>query len=360
MRRGFPYLLNGWQPVDKSMVDGGTGPSRSTPPGGPLHHCRHSSSSIHPFKGLKVTACCFAIMLGSRGVPTRSAQGSHADKIECSSVSSTILGRSVNFCVVLPDGYDASSLKRYPSLYFLHGLFENEHSLIDRGGEQIWKNLTSQDQITDFIVILPDGGRSFYVNSQDGHERYEDFFLQELVPEIDRRYRTVATAAERGVSGTSMGGYGALHLAMEHPDMFGSASAHSAALLPKFPTPIPSEGRWGFLARVIEEPFGSPINEGYWKANSPLTLAEHPERFAHLHLYFDCGNHDRYGFEEGAKLLDHILSGNSFPHEYALREGDHGWSYLHQYLQFSLRFHSKVFTRAQKAITTTSAKKEAQ
>jgi S-formylglutathione hydrolase FrmB len=309
---------------------------------------------------LKVSWCILVTALGlgsaykfyARPHPETSA------KVECSSISSAILGRSVSFCVAFPPGYDASSSQRYPVLYFLHGLFEDEHSWTDRGGEQIWENLTAQGELKNFIVVLPAGGRTFYVNSQDGRERYEDFFIQELVPEIDRRYRTLAVASERGISGVSMGGYGALHLAMRHPELFGSASAHSAALLPKFPDPLPTEGRWGFYARVLQEPFGSPLNESYFDANNPLTLAEHPEHFAHLALYFDCGDHDRYGFEEGAALLDHILSEKGFPHAFALRPGGHGWDYLHQYMPFSLEFHSEVFTQAEKASVMTPAKGE--
>jgi S-formylglutathione hydrolase FrmB len=273
-------------------------------------------------------------------------------KVECASISSAILERSVSYCVALPPGYEASSKKHYPTLYFLHGLFEDEHSWLDRGGEEIWENLTAQGDLANFIVVLPAGGRTFYVNSQDGRERYEDFFIQELVPEIDRKYRTLAVTGERGISGVSMGGYGALHLAMRHPDVFGSASAHSAALLPKFPDPLPTEGRWGFYARVLQEPFGSPLNESYFDANNPLTLAEHPERFPHLALYFDCGDHDRYGFEEGGGLLDRILSQKDFPHTFALRPGGHGWDYLHQYLHFSLEFHSTLFSQAENAHLT--------
>jgi S-formylglutathione hydrolase FrmB len=300
-----------------------------------------------------------ALVLGGAHFSYAWLQPEPPAKIDCSSISSVILGRSMSFCIAFPPGYEASSNKHYPTLYFLHGLFENEHSWIDRGGEQIWESLTDKGELTDFIVVLPDGGRTFYVNSQDGHERYEDFFLQELVPEIDRRYRTLAMAGERGISGTSMGGYGALHLAMRHPDVFGSASAHSAALLPKFPNPLPTEGRWGFYARVLQEPFGSPLHESYWEANNPLTFAEHPERFPHLALYFDCGDHDRYGFEEGAELLHHLLAEKGFPHEYALRPGGHGWDYLHQYMSFSLEFHSKVFTQAQKGNVAIQARGEA-
>jgi len=266
------------------------------------------------------------------------------------------MGHSVNYCVALPPDYDSSGSTRYPTLYFLHGLFENERSWSERGGQRIWEDLIRQAQLGKFLVVLPDGGRTFYVNSRDGRERYEDFFIQELVPAIDRMYLTLANPAARGISGISMGGYGALHLAMCHPDVFGSATAHSAALLPKFPNPIPGEGRWAFYARILQEPFGSPLDEAYWEANSPLTLAEHPERFAHLKLYFDCGDQDRYGFEVGAQLLDQILSSKGFPHEFALRVGGHGWSYLQQYMQHSLCFHWQCFRQTQRAISPAGTK----
>jgi S-formylglutathione hydrolase FrmB len=211
----------------------------------------------------------------------------------------------------------------------------------------------SHGKIGKFIVVMPEGGNSFYVNSYDGHERYEDFFIQELIPAIDHKYRTMAVRESRGISGVSMGGYGALHLGMKHSDVFGSASAHSAALIAKFPDPLPTEGRWGFYARVLQEPFGAPLNEAYFDANNPLTLAEHPEPFANLKLYFDCGDQDRYGFDAGAKELDQILTSEGFPHQFVLRPGNHGWSYLDQYLHFSLEFHWHVFNQAEDARTAT-------
>ena len=266
-------------------------------------------------------------------------------RLTCDALSSTILGHAVNYCVALPAGYEEGS-SRFPVLYFLHGLFEHEKSWSDQSGQRIWEELRSEGKLGDFIVVMPDGGKTFYVNSFDGHERYEDFFTQELVPAIDHKYRTVANREDRGISGTSMGGYGALHLGMRHPDLFGSASAHSAALIAKFPNPLPTDGRWGFYARVLQEPFGAPLNEAYFDSNNPLLLAEHPERFANLKLYFDCGDQDRYGFNEGAKLLDQELTAKGFSHEFALRPGNHGWSYLSQYLPYSLEFHWKVFTQA--------------
>jgi len=268
-----------------------------------------------------------------------------AAQLDCESLSSSILGHSVDYCAALPPGYENSG-ERYPVLYFLHGLFENEKSWSEHTGREIWEGLISKGAIGKFIVVLPDGGRTFYVNSFDSRVRYEDFFIKELVPEVDRKFRTIANRQARGVSGTSMGGFGALHLGMLHPDVFGSASAHSAALIAKFPNPLPAEGRWGFYARVLQEPFGAPLNESYFETNNPLTLAEHPERFSSLQIYFDCGDQDRYGFEEGAEQLDQILSAKGFPHVFVLRPGNHGWSYLTQYLPYSLEFHWKIFQRA--------------
>lgn len=270
-----------------------------------------------------------------------------AAEVQCDAVPSAILGHPVSVCVSLPPSY-TSTQKRFPTLYFLHGLFENERSWSDRGGLYILQDLWSKGEAGEFLVVLPDGGKTFYINSFNGHERYEDFFISELVPWVDRKFRTVATPAARGISGNSMGGFGALHLAMEHPDVFGSVSAHSAALIPRIPDPLPSEGRWGFYARVLQAPFGSPLNYEYFDRNNPLTLAGKPSRFRQLKLYFDCGESDRYGFEAGARALHEKLRAAGFPHQFALRPGDHGWSYLNQYLRYSILFHWQSFSQAGK------------
>ena len=266
-------------------------------------------------------------------------------RVDCGSMASTILGHPVDYCIALPPGYDTGA-GRYPVIYYLHGLFEHAASWSEHSGLQTWESLMSQGKIGNVIVVMPDGGKSFYVNSLDGRERYEDFLIQEFIPAIDHKYRTIANRKNRGISGVSMGGFGALHLGMQHPDVFGSASAHSAALIAKFPNPLPTEGRWGFLAKIVQEPFGAPLNEAYFDANNPLTLAKHPERFANLKLYFDCGDQDRYGFDAGARELDQILTSRGFPHQFTLRPGNHGWSYLDEYLHFSLEFHWQAFSQS--------------
>ena len=276
---------------------------------------------------------CVAWVLGSCSNVFAAAPGN----IQCDTVPSKILDRPVEYCIDLPAGY-ASASRRYPVLYFLHGLFGNDHRWIDRGGKEIFDRLTADGTIGQFIVVLPDGGETFYINSEDGKDRYEDFFIQEFLPFIDHHYRTIATKDARGISGLSMGGYGALHLAMRHPDLFGSVAATSAVLINQLPDPLPSEGRWRFYARILSHAFGSPLNQAYWQENNPLTLAKDPSKFQGLQIYFDVGDQDRYGFEKGAAILDQILDKENYPHTYALRPGGHGWEFLDQYMQHSLSF----------------------
>jgi putative tributyrin esterase len=273
--------------------------------------------------------------------------------VQCDSVPSKILDHPVDYCIDLPADY-ASSTKRFPVLYFLHGLFGNDHRWIDRGGKEIFDRLTADGTIGPFIVVLPNGGETFYINSEDGKDRYEDFFVQELVPFIDQHYRTIATKDARGISGLSMGGYGALHLAMRHSDLFGSVAATSAVLVPQLPDPLPTEGRGRFYSRILSHAFGSPLNRAYWEANSPLTLAKDPSKFQGLKIYFDVGDQDRYGFEKGAAVMNEILDKENYPHTYALRPGGHGWEFLDQYMQYSLKFQWHWLEQGEQASTSSA------
>ena len=316
-----------------------------------LSHWRRARLSLLTLAlGVALPGGPAAVQAAGRGTPQSRTAG--PTDLECSDVQSTVLGRAVSYCVALPADYASSGTRRYPTLYFLHGLFENDRSWADRGGKEILDGLLAKGEVGPFIVVLPDGGKTFYINSFDGQIRYEDFFVQELIPYIDQHYRTNAQRAARAISGISMGGYGSLHLGMRHADLFSAASAQSAALIAKLPNPLPTTGRMGFLAELLQGTFGSPLNEAYWEANNPLTLAEQPERFAGLKLYFDVGDHDRYGFEEGNQQLDHILKSKSFPHEFVLRSGNHGWDYEDMYMQYALLFHWRLFEPQAQAVRT--------
>lgn len=312
---------------------------------------KHYTSKLLRWGYLPFSAILAAFVLALP--PVQLAAQSAPTQLRCSSIDSKILGRSVDYCVDLPANYN-STTTRYPVLYFLHGLFENYHAWDENGGKDVLDGLLQQHKIGPFIMVMPDGDNSFWVNAYNGHDNYEDFFIKELVPAIDHLYRTIPEAQARGIMGVSMGGYGALHLAMLHPGVFGSVAAQSAALV-KFPHPIPTTGRWGFYVRVAERAFGNPLNEEYWIKNNPLTLAEHPERFSKLKMYFDCGTQDRYGFEVGAELLDHTLNEHNFHHVFALRPGNHGWDYLQKYMKYALVFEWRAFQASKPSAARSAA-----
>src|SRR5580700_913526 len=138
-------------------------------------------------------------------------------RIDCNALNSRILKHKVHYCVYLPASYDADAAKRpsqsYPVLYFLHGLGDNEQTLFNSGGWTLLDDLHKQHKIGEFLIVAPEGGRTFYVNSVDSSVRFRDFFLQEFIPPLQNQYCISSGRKNRAISRISMGGYGALRFA---------------------------------------------------------------------------------------------------------------------------------------------------
>jgi len=266
-------------------------------------------------------------------------------RADCLSLPSKILGHPVGYCVLLPPSYETEKTRRYPVLYLLHGLGDNEQMLIRSGGFNLVEDLWDRHQLGEFLIVTPAADASFYVNSRDGHHRYEDFFVQEFLPLFEERYRTRAERTSRGIAGISMGGYGALHLAFRHPRIFGSAGAHSAALIENLPVINSVDSQQPARVRILGDVFGSPVDPVFWKQNDPLTIVRTAD-LAGLHVYFDCGSEDDYGFDAGARALDKLLLSRRIPHEFHLYPGGHNWTYFAEHLPALLQFHFQVFASA--------------
>jgi S-formylglutathione hydrolase FrmB len=268
-----------------------------------------------------------------------------AQQVEYKSYTSKVLGRDLKYGVYLPPSYATSPAKKYPILYFLHGLFEDETRWSSRGQtDQIMNRMIAEGKIGEFIVAVPYGGTSFYTNTRDGSEKWEDAIVTEFIPMIESNYRVNATRTTRGISGTSMGGYGALKIAMKHPDMFGSASAHSAVLLQDLSAAKVSAGRLARFQVLFNKIYGIDQDLTYWEANNPMTLAKDTKKLNGLKLYFDCGTEDDYGFDVGARQLDEMLTKAGYAHESHLYPGRHGWDYAMLHTNESLLFHWRVFS----------------
>jgi S-formylglutathione hydrolase FrmB len=243
---------------------------------------------------------------------------------------------------LLPPSYDSDKTRRYPILYLLHGLGDSEQMMIRFGGMNLVEDLREQHQLGEFLIVTPAAGASFYINSRDSGQRYEDFFLQEFIPAVEKRYRVQSGRRYRGIAGISMGGYGALHLAFRHPQIFGSVGAESAALIEKLPTVKLADSRQSARLRILGGVFGTPFDAAFWKQNDPVTIAS-TANLAGLKIYFDCGSEDDYGFEAGAQELDKVLSSRHIPHEFHLYPGGHNWSYFAEHLPTLLEFHFHAF-----------------
>lgn len=270
-------------------------------------------------------------------------------RIECSAIASRILKQNVRFCVYLPAGYDASAAenppRRYPVLYFLHGLGDNEQTLFNSGGWTLFDDLRKQHKMGDFLIAAPDGRRSFYINSADGSFRYSDFFLQEFLPHIEGKYRVHPGRAGRAISGISMGGYGALRFAFAKPELFSAVSAQSAALMTASPKEIDAGSQAGFpLAGVLGPVFGKPVDPSHWNANSVFTLAHrNASSLKKMAIYFNCGDQDNYGFEKGAAALHEQLKKDGVSDQYHSYPGDHSLTYFLSHFDEVMEFHSRAF-----------------
>ena len=291
-------------------------------------------------RAFRLAGFFFLIVAGSAAAQSR---------IDCSALNSHLLKQVVHYCVYLPAGYDAGATQhppqRYPVLYFLHGLGDNEQTLFNSGGWTLLEDLRNQHKMGDFLIVAPEGRRSFYINSADGSVRYNDFLLREFIPQIESKYRILPGRTGRAISGISMGGYGALRFAFAHPELFSAVSAQSAALITESPQTLDSASRAGApLGGVLGAVFGKPINVLHWNDNSPFVLAKrNAAALRKTAIYFNCGQDDNYGFEKGAAALHEELQKEGVKHEYHPYPGDHSLTYFLSHFAEVMEFHSQAF-----------------
>ncbi|MCA1815044.1 MAG: esterase family protein [Acidobacteria bacterium] len=261
-------------------------------------------------------------------------------RVEYTEFDSPSLGQKVRCAISLPASYDLKKTQRYPVVVFLHGLNNDERSWEIEGMQARLEELRAAGKVGDFIVAMPYGANSFYLNAKDG-ARYEDAIVKDFLPFVDKNYRTTAKPASRVIEGISMGGYGALLIAFKHPELFSAVAAHSAALFDELPAQPTDAGdrRAGYRYMLATKLFGAPPDLAYFQTNNPLQLARaNAAAIKSLKIYFDVGDHDRYGFQGGNQKLDATLTELGVRHEFALAPGDHGWSFLNARSEQALAF----------------------
>ena len=202
----------------------------------------------HPSRFTRLACLFFALAFA----PLLHAQG----RAECSVIKSQILGRASALLRFLAGQFRSGQDATLSGVVFPARAGDNEQSLLNFGGWDVVSELRSKGKIGDFVILAPSAGHTFYLNSENGKVRYEDFLMKEFMPEMEKKYRAEGTRATRGITGISMGGYGALRLAFKYPDEFAAVSAQMPALITDVPKDIGVSAQGGPGA-LLGDVFGS-------------------------------------------------------------------------------------------------------
>ena len=233
-------------------------------------------------------------------------------------LESKLMARRMPVQVALPKSYSdpEHSGRRYPVAYMLHGLTGRFTDWFDR--------TMIEDSNGDLIIVTPEGENGWYTDSlHQDNKHYESYIVKELIPAIDREFRTLPRRQSRAIAGLSMGGYGAIKFGIKYPEMFALAGSFSGALGAASYT-VESRGQ---LAKTIDEIMG-PAGSETRKANDVFYLIESAtdEKLKTLpFIYFDCGTED-FLFQTNRDFMD-LLVKRKIPHEYRQMPGTHNWEY---------------------------------
>ena len=261
-------------------------------------------------------------------------------------VKSTTLGKDVEYSIYLPADYDKSN-RRYPVLYLLHGYTDDETGWSQFGEAQIiGDRLMQNGEAAPMIIVMPDGGVSWYINSYDGKTKYEDFFVKEFIPHIDATYRTRTTKQYRAIAGLSMGGYGTLIMATKHPDLFAAAAPLSSGVFTDDEIMKAEERTWNVVLGELygkKELTGKDRLTDHYNNNSILKIIEtgNADELKKVRYYIDCGDKDF--LIKGNMALHSVMIDKKIPHEFRVREGVHNWTYWRTALPEVLKFVSESF-----------------
>ncbi len=260
--------------------------------------------------------------------------------LETYKLNSKLMAREMPYRVILPDGYGNPQTKNvtakplsYSVIYLLHGLTGHFNNWADK------TKLTDYAKNYNYIIVMPEGGNGWYTDSSSvANDKYESYIVQELIPEIDKKYRTISDRQHRAVAGLSMGGYGSIKFGLKYPEMFSLVGSFSGALgAASF-----SEKNAGGIGKAIDLIFGATDSEKR-QSNDVFKIVKEmtAEKIKNLpFIYLDCGTEDfliQSNRDFAALLLE-----KKIPHEFRQLPGIHDWKFwnsqVNEFLEVSEKF----------------------
>lgn len=285
--------------------------------------------------------CAAAFLMWTAACNVQAQTGTVYDEL---SLESEILGGERKFAVYLPPDYETSK-RKYPILYLLHGAGDDQTGWIQFGEVlRITDEAIRDGSATPMVIVMPDAntGRRGYFNDIRGDWRYEDFFFEELLPHVEKRFRIRDDKRYRAISGLSMGGGGTFMYALHHPELFSSACPLSASTGPL----TLDDARNRYTRSRGDEPaveVSDEVLEKYFKQHSATELVKTMDAkdVKSIRWYIDCGDDD-FLFE-GNSMVHIAMKKANISHEYRVRDGEHNWTYWRESLPTVLHFVSQAF-----------------
>jgi enterochelin esterase-like enzyme len=225
---------------------------------------------------------------------------------------SDIVGRRQHYYIYLPPCYEFDPTARYPVVYLLHGIPMDENHWLDEGVVEAADRLFSSGTLQPFIIVMPHGDYGLYTDTSGGPKSFEGVFVNELVPAIDGRFRTLAGAQHRAIGGISRGGVWALEIAFTHPELFSAVGGHSPALSVNRAAP----------------------------QYDPITLAR-TAPIEQLRFFLDAGDKDWTRTE--TLELSKVLAARYIPHTYTVGQGIHDYPYWASQVEAYLKFYGAAW-----------------
>jgi putative tributyrin esterase len=256
-------------------------------------------------------------------------------------LKSRLLAREMPYRVILPENYEANKAERFPVLYLLHGLTGHFDNWTDKS------KLKEYAANYPLIIVTPEGNDSWYTDSASvPNDKYESYLVQELMPEIDGKFRTHADRRQRAIAGLSMGGYGALKFGLKYPEKFVIVGSFSGALGAASWTEKTLGRNWKAMTDSITNVYGAEDSQTRADNDIYKMLREiSPEKIKILpFIYVACGTEDTYIQQN--REFNALLAEKKIPHEFRELPGNHNWAFWDSQVQEFLRLSEKFLTKS--------------
>lgn len=253
--------------------------------------------------------------------------------LETYKLNSKLMAREMPYRVIYPTNYNSQKDKNFSTIYLLHGLTGHFDNWADK------TKLTDFAKNYNYIIVMPEGDNGWYTDSSSAaYDKYESYIVQELIPEIDKKYRTISDRGHRAIAGLSMGGYGSIKFGLKYPEKFALVGSFSGALgAASF-----SEKNAGGIGKAIDAIFGATDSEKRLSNDIFKIVKEMPaEKIKNLpFIYLDCGTEDF--LIQSNRDFAALLFEKKIPHEFRQLPGIHDWKFwnsqVNEFLEVSEKF----------------------